>query len=109
MEFSPSSIKVRLISTGYFYLSFANHGICNPVSPFLLYSIFPRFSSYSLVLVPSVTLTSTPFFSLLAVEFNFTLQQFFSKLGRVDVPLTRHTPHGTGRAGFPHPALYKAD
>ena len=74
MEFSPSSIKVRLISTGYFCLSFANHGVCNAVVLFLLYSLFPRFSSYSLVLAPSVALTSTPFFPLLAVEFNFTLQ-----------------------------------
>ena len=32
MEFSPSSIKVRLISIGYFYLSFANHGVCMHVT-----------------------------------------------------------------------------
>lgn len=29
--------------------------------------------------------------------------------GRVDMPLTEHIPHGTGRAALPHPALCKAD
>ncbi len=28
---------------------------------------------------------------------------------QVDRPLTRPTPHRTGRAAFPHPALYKAN
>ena len=26
--------------------------------------------------------------------------------GRVDTPIAERAPHGTGRAAFPHPALY---
>ena len=29
--------------------------------------------------------------------------------GQVDIPLTGYAPHRTGRAAFPHPALYKTD
>lgn len=29
--------------------------------------------------------------------------------GQVDIPLAGYAPHRTGRAAFPHPALYKTD
>ena len=32
-----------------------------------------------------------------------------SVYGQVDIPLAGYAPHRTGRAAFPHPALYKTD
>lgn len=77
VEFSPSSKKVRLISTGYFRLSFSAFALFYVVFLPLLYSSFPRLLPFSLCFSASVALTSTPFFPLWAVEFSFTLQLVF--------------------------------